>query len=395
MVPVSKLLVLSTVCFAALAAAAQTGTTPQQFVYVNDDSAGSNKIEGFSVSPAGAATPVPGSPYKTGSEGSGGGLGYYPTREMAIRTGSNPILYVTNDNLGQITYFSINPANGTLKPSGQYYNVAVSPAVQINLAVTPNGKYLFLYTGSCDEIFACFGAYSIAANGSLHSLPGKWFPPLDVVPDFLITPDGKFLMASGIRSGVGVYAINDNGSLTPVRSSPVHTVGFAEGLDIDCAGKHLFVGDATSTGVSVEVFSVSSEGRLTAIPGSPFTSQLGSDSATVRLSPNGKLLYVGNANGATITVFSVASNGSLTEVPGSPFTDGNPLGTPAGLSLNSSGNLLFVADYLANNRPPALDILSAQPDGTLLPASGSPVMLAPDAAPISVLAYPPAGCNAN
>jgi 6-phosphogluconolactonase (cycloisomerase 2 family) len=118
----------------------------------------------------------------------------------------------------------------------------------------------------------------------------------------------------------------------------------------------------------------------------------------VRLSPDGRFLFVGNGNSAQITVFSVGGDGQLSEVIGSPFADGNPLGTPAQMALSKSGKFLFMADYPYNvgrRGPPAVDVLGVKTDGTVVPKRGSPLVLLRGAAPLSVVAYPPAVCNAN
>ena len=140
-------------------------------------------------------------------------------------------------------------------------------------------------------------------NGALTQLPVEESPPLGVVADLLIPPDGRFFMASGLSSGIAVYTINSDGSLTPVSSPPFPTAGLAEGPEGGCAGKHLSVSWATRTGPR------------------------------------------------SVHFFLWQGSGKLTKVLGSPFADGNPSGTPSQLAPSRSGNLLFVADDPANHVP--------------------------------------------
>jgi 6-phosphogluconolactonase len=345
---------LCILCVVSRMASGQTAATasPSQFVYINDQSAHGNKVEGFSISEAGVVAPVAGSPFETGRNG--GPLGFFSSRDMVLRTGKNPILYVVDGNASDITFLHINALTGELTESGIYYDITLSPPAQVNLAVSPNGRYLFFYDGG----FGVLGSFSIAPNGALTQLPFTQPSPFGRLADFLITRDGKFLIATGLtQSGIAVYTVNADGSLTPVNSSPFPTAGIAEGVDVDCSGKHLFVGDSTITGVSVEVYDISRDGTLTPIPGSPFRVATGNDSATVRLSPNGKFLYVGNANNSKISVFSVAANGKLTKLSGSPFSSGNPKGTPAQMAFSRSGSFLFATDFPGNSNPPALDVV--------------------------------------
>jgi len=141
--------------------------------------------------------------------------------------------------------FHIDPITGALRRIPRRYPILVSPLAEITLAVTPDSKTLFVYGGSCNEIQGCIEAFSVADSGELTELPGRQFP-FGPVADLLVTLDGKFLVATEPTiHKILSYSINADGSLTPVPSSPFDAAGAAEGLDIDCSGQHILVGDST------------------------------------------------------------------------------------------------------------------------------------------------------
>jgi 6-phosphogluconolactonase (cycloisomerase 2 family) len=373
------------------------GGSQHQFVYINDDNFAArtgNQLEGFSVSPTGGLMPVPGSPFSTGGLGGGGGIGFYSTQDLVIAPAVNA-LYAADEGSGELVVFHIDPSTGSLRRIAVRYPILVSPLAEITLAVTPDSKTLFVYSGSCNEIQACILAFSIADSGELTELPGRTFP-FGPVADLLVTRDGKFLVATEPTiSKILSYSINADGSLTPVPGSPFAAAGSAEGLDMDCSGQHIFVGDSTVSGSSIEVYTIAADGSLSAVPGSPFTQGRGASSATVRLSPNGRFLYVGNQSSGTLSVFRVGTDGALTELEGSPFEGGNPLGVPSELAVSESGGFVFVADYPFNGHgtnAPALDVLATQLNGSLRPVPASPIRLPNGSAPTAVVAFPASSC---
>jgi len=70
---------------AAVAAPAVAAAHPSRggFVYVNDNTAGTNTVAAFVRHPNGGLTPVPGSPFIAGGAGSGTGLASQASRSRA------------------------------------------------------------------------------------------------------------------------------------------------------------------------------------------------------------------------------------------------------------------------------------------------------------------------
>ena len=105
-----------------------------------------------------------------------------------------------------------------------------------------------------------------------------------------------------------------NGSLTPVPGAPfpVHVSGgsgrASEWEFIYAAGSEQASGDG------IAVFQLQTDGSLKQIPGSPFPTQIGPQALTV--DPSGNFLYVADYSGF-IEVFQIdRSTGALTEASG-------------------------------------------------------------------------------
>jgi hypothetical protein len=84
----------------------------QNFVYTNDG-ATPNTVSGWSVSSAGALTPLAGSPYQTkGSAGALVNTNFAASRIVTSSAGS--ALFAANESDGTISGFAVNPQTGVL-----------------------------------------------------------------------------------------------------------------------------------------------------------------------------------------------------------------------------------------------------------------------------------------
>jgi len=205
-------------------------------------------------------------------------------------------------------------------------------------------------------------AYAVAANGSLSGVPGSPFKaavPLGVA----VTPDGKYLYVADTTSSAGVsaFSIAGDGALTPVAGSPFPAKPGTWGLAIAPDGKHLYAADAGAKDVSA--YSIESNGSLSAVPGSPFAAGSGPDNLAI--TPNGQYLYVANEESSNLSAYSIAADGALSQVSGSPYPAGE---NPRAVSLTPDGKHL----YVANQSPETVTAFSIAADGTLAPVAGSP-----------------------
>jgi hypothetical protein len=119
----------------------------------------------------------------------------------------------------------------------------------------------------------------IGANGTPTPVPGSPFPgnraPLVSGGNPKVTPDGKFLVVSGVTNiGCGVVSMYNITSSGAISRASVANASAALGIDCIRASTHLYVGADYATGgvptFTVNVFSIGSTGVLTPITGSPF-----------------------------------------------------------------------------------------------------------------------------
>jgi 6-phosphogluconolactonase len=361
------------------------------FVYANDDAFPSNTVSGFSVGANGALTQIVGSPFSTG--GTGGTAGFFAANRVTVSTAGR-FLYASNSLSGSVGGFSINPATGFLTPvPGSPFLVdGFGSGLGYSLAVTPNNRFLFC----ANDTLGTISAFTIAANGSLASVPGSPFQLVSAIDGMKVSPDGRFLSAALPNVAVvAMLSIASNGALAAVPGSPFPASAGAffplvTGVDINCASNLLFAGIASINAPTIiNVFNIAPNGALSAIAGSPFTFG-GLNSNVPLLSPNGKFLFVSNqfSNGLTgsMTVLNVAANGALTQVAGSPFA--NPGGFfPSGIGTDAAGKFLFAAND--NNTITAFSIAS---NGILGPVPGSPFVTSPFGNLLSLTVYPGKSC---
>jgi len=173
----------------------------------------------------------------------------------------------------------------------------------------------------------------------------------------------------------------------PVLGSPfpVGGVGLtAAGIDCNCASTRLYVGDSNGSSAVVSVFNIGSGGVLSQLAGSPFTGP-GINSNVVLLSPDDRHLFVSNQFSNTIDAFNVAGNGALSLVTGSPFL--TPASAPIGLSIDTTGRFLYVADY--TNQISAFRIADT---GALTVIPGGLPFVGPGLGLESLTVFPPKRC---
>lgn len=360
------------------------GHAQQDFVYTHDNL----WISGFSVTPNGSLTQVPGSPYPTGWIGSRSD--FFSVNRIIV---AGNFLYASDGLTSLIRGYSIHPATGSLTQV-TVINLESSSTNGISLAVTPDSQFLF-------AVNAQLGTVSILRIGNDGSLTNTAFSPVSTggsSAGIKVTPDGRFLAISlPFSHGLAMFRIAPDGSLSPVSGSPFTTSGLDSGpasIEINCNSSFLFVGQASILPLSaipttIDVFSIASNGVLTPISGSPFKPGVGFDSNVVLLGREDTRLFVTNQGSHTVTVFNAAPNGSLSLVQGSPFHDnGFPL-QPSGMATNHAGTLLF-----STNLIDTVSIFDIASDGRLAPALFSPFNLTVGNGNfLSLVAYPAKDCG--
>src|ERR1051326_1535649 len=182
----------------------------QTYVYLNNQDV-VNSVAGFSVSPTGVLTPVPGSPYPTGGAGS---TTTCQGLERIVTSAANNLLFVSNSGDQTISAFQIDSTSGALTaapgspfPSG----LTLDSCQGVSLAVTPDGALLMASSNGIIQSF------TVAANGIL--MPGPQTNNCcSPTVGMKISSQGNLLALSN-ESSVSMYTINHDGSLVAITGS--------------------------------------------------------------------------------------------------------------------------------------------------------------------------------
>jgi 6-phosphogluconolactonase (cycloisomerase 2 family) len=361
-----------------------------RFVYANNDLFPGNNVSAFSVDATGSLTEIPNSPFATGGSGTGGGAYAVNRIVVAGSAAGGNFLYASNGGSQNIAAFAIDPSLGGLTPvPTSPYATGGSGWSDISLAASPNGQFLFAGITANNSI----ATFSIAADGSLSQVSGIAIGK--GAAGMKVSPDGKYLAVGlpGFGSGaVAMFSIASNGSLTMINGVPFADsgAGFLAGVDIDCAGSHLFGGEMTSGNATVDVFNVGSTGVLSRIQGSPFSPGTGTNSNVAVLSPNDQFLFVSNQGSTSILTFGVGSTGALA-LANSIFLSGGT-NTLAGMATDQSGSLLYVASH--TDLTDLIYVFNIASDGSLTQAPGSPFDTRQAGGLLSLAAFPSKACAA-
>ena len=256
--------------------------------YVNDNTPGVNTVAAFDRHADGSLTPVAGSPFAIGGEGTGAGLG----SQGAIQLSPNRrFLLAVDAGSNQISVLRIT-ARGIPEPVGE--PVSSGGVQPVSIAINRLG---LVYVANVGDGGSNYTGFFLTPAGRLIPLPGTTFP----------VPEG---------SGVGDVLFNSTGDrLVGTRDNPS----------------------------LIDSFTVRLDGRLVAAPGSPFTGQgLGQIGAEFRPT-NPSQLYVSNAHNGpglgTVSAFRVSRSGVLSSIGDSPVPDGQT--APCWVEISRDGKYLF------------------------------------------------------
>jgi 6-phosphogluconolactonase len=114
----------------------------------------------------------------------------------------------------------------------------------------------------------------------------------------------------------------------------------------------------------------SGTGALTAVSGSPFAA--GTTPTSVTVDPSGRFVYVANGGSNNISAFTInARTGALVAVSGSPFPDGGMDTTPVSVTVDPTGQFVYVVNNAAGSG--SISTFTIEPGtGALTAVAGSP-----------------------
>lgn len=281
---------------AAVPAIASAHSNRAEYVYVNDNTAGTNAVAAFVRSPNGNLTPLPGSPFNAGGAGTGGGL-----------------------------------------------------ASQGAIQVSSDRRYVLAVDAGSNQI----SVLRIERNGALGRVPGGVVSSGGIRPVSVAEHDGLVYVANAGAGGSNYtgFTLGDGGQLRPLAGSTVSL------SDADRPGDVLFNSSGanlvgTRVGTSeIDSFSVDSDGRLTAAPGSPYPAQSAGPFGSEFRPTDPSQLFVSNAHAGagngTVSAFSVAADGTLSSIGNSPFADNQT--APCWVEITRDGEFLFTVNTVSGS----------------------------------------------
>jgi 6-phosphogluconolactonase len=260
------------------------------YVYVNDNTAGTNTVAGFARGSDGRLTPLPGSPFNAGGAGSGSGL-----------------------------------------------------ASQGAIEVSSDGRYLLAVDAGSNEI----SVLRIRHDGSLHLVRGGVVPSGGVKPVSVAEHDGLVYVANAGAGGSNYTGfVFGRGHLFPLPGSTVSLPDDAQPGDVlfNSTGRNLVGARVNSS--QIDSFRVGRDGRLTAAAGSPFAAQGAGPFGSEFRPTNPSQLFVSNAHdgagNGTVSAFNVARDGTLFSIGASPFADQQT--APCWIEITHDGRFLFTVN---------------------------------------------------
>jgi len=239
-------------------------------VYVGNAGPGGSNFTGFRLHFDGSLTPIPGSTYTVPS---GAGVA-----DVLFNSTGNRLVG-TLVNTSQIDSFVVRP-DGLLRAAAGSPFTAQGLG-QIGAEFSPTRPHqLFVSNAHNGAGLGTVSAFRDGFGGELSSVGSSPYPDGQTAPCWVeISHDGRYLFAvNTASSNISSYAINRDGSLTLIGSTPIRDGGGDIDARLSPDGRTLSVDGAGSHIVSV--FAVNG-GSLTELPSSPTPLPAGSAPAGI------------------------------------------------------------------------------------------------------------------
>lgn len=269
-------------------------------IYVANGS--SQTIGAYQVS-TGALTTVSGSPFA---------VNYTPLALVVSRP--NTFLFVSASG-GGVYGYSI-ASDGGLNSLGQLAGNAL-----LSMDVSPDGQWLVGLDGTTQvldifQINTTTGALTLLGPVAYTASTGVVTPKM-----VRFAPSGTYLFAALGSAGDAVFTFNTStGAAGQVQLLSLGATTISDNaLAVNSASTVLYVArSGTSSGVGV--YTIGVNGTLTPVAGSPFPA--GGTPNAVAIAPSGAYVYAANRGDGTISGYLVGSTVALTPLGSSPYTSG-------------------------------------------------------------------------
>ena len=360
--------------FTASAAASPSKSPVVGHVYVNDDTAAVNTVAAFDRHADGSLTPLAGSPFAAGGQGTGTGIA---SQGALQESADHRYLLAVDAGSDQISVLRILPGGGLIPGAGG--PVSSRGSDPVSLAVWGN----LVYVANAGLGGENYTGFRLGGGGRLRPIPGSTFAlPAGSQPgDVLFGGYGHLLAATRVAtSEIDSFTVSGSGRLTPASGSPFAAQGPGpfgsqfrptDPWQLFVSNAHGGAGNGT-----VSAFQVSGDGTLSSIGDSPFA-DLQTAPCWVEISHDGRFLFAVNTASGTVSTYDIAWGGSLTLAGSTPLSDA---AGPEDARLSPDGRSLWVV----NSGDDAINAFSVK-GGTLTELASSPTALPAGATPAGVV----------
>lgn len=358
----------------AVASASPLPSPVTGHVYLDDNTTGSNTIAAFSRHANGTLTPLPGSPFAAGGEGTGAGLASQGAVQIAD---DGQLLLAVDAGSNQVSVLRIEP-DGSLHLASV---VSSGGALPVSIAV--HGS--LVYVANAGPAESDYTGFRLASSGDLTPLPGSTvaLPSAAQPGDVLFDSTGSKLIGTRVgTSQIDSFTVGLSGRLTAAPGSPFTAQGlgsFGSQFRPTNPGQ-LFVSNAhNGAGLgTVSAFSDSPAGVLTSIGSSPFPDQQTAP-CWVTITPDGGYLFAVNTGSGTISRYSIASGGALTLLGSTTVAASGGVGA-VDPGLSPDGQFLYINESQAKS----VGAFAISGGGNLTELPGSPTPLPAGATPAGI-----------
>jgi 6-phosphogluconolactonase (cycloisomerase 2 family) len=332
----SKISILSTALIAGgitcVGAAENDRPDRSDAVFVMTNDASGNEVIAYDRTAYGALY----SPqhYSTGGRGSGGTVDPLASQGSLTLSQDGNWLFAVNAGSGNLSVFRVEGSRLFLTDK-----IATEGSEPTSVTQHGNLVYVLNSAGSSSVVgFRFAGGRLVRIPDSLEFLSANLANPGSVA----LSPNGQFLVVTEKASNsIDVFRVLGNGTLSAITnnknvgpgtfSATFAPSGVAFAAETGVAG--------ATNGSALSSYAVQANGTLTPVSSSLPT--LGAASCWVEVTPDGRFVYTSNAGTASISGFAIGSNGALTAVPGT-VVGVNPGGsTNIDISISADGKFLY------------------------------------------------------